>query len=103
MIALNCNRRYALLFEPPQTFNCVQQCLRINRTLVKQITCDHQKINLPCNSLIHDIPKGTAEIVKTFSHTILLIAKMGISYMDKRSLHAISFFPNSSCLSQDRI
>jgi len=57
-------------FEPPQTFNCVQQCLRINARLLNRSPAITRK-STPCNSLIHDIPKGTAEIVKTFSHTIL--------------------------------
>src|SRR2546425_12209907 len=66
----------------------MDECLGINGPFIEQVASDDHKIDGSMCCLGHDIPEGTAKIVKTLTHTVLLIAQVCICYMDKRSSHA---------------
>src|SRR3954447_9619973 len=68
----------------------MNQCLGINGAFVEQVACNDDEIYRAPERLVNNIPEGATKIVEAFAHAILLITKVRIRDMDKRSSHRLS-------------
>src|SRR5437868_15011342 len=68
----------------------MNQRLGINGTFVEQVTCNDDKVNGALERLLNNIPEDATKIVEAFAHAVLLITKVRIRDMDKRSSHKLS-------------
>src|SRR5712692_9353370 len=89
MVALDGDHRDTLCFQLLQPLDSVNERQRIDSAFMKEVSGDNQKISLAVERIVDDIPECPAEIIEALAHTILFIAKMGISDMHKRSLHNV--------------
>ncbi len=83
MITFNCYDHNTRLFELLQPFNGMNERLRIDGTFIKQVSCDHDKVNAPFYSVGCDRPERTAKVVETLAHAILFVTQVCIGDVNK--------------------
>src|ERR1700694_2176780 len=87
MVALDGHHRYPPGFELFQSLDGMNERQSVDSALMEQDPRDHHKVNLAMNRVVDNIPEGAAKIIETLTHTILLVTKMCIRDMYKRSSH----------------
>src|SRR6266849_3748187 len=87
VIALDCYDRDTFILELLQALDGMNERESIDGAFIKEVSSYDHEIDRSICRLVHDIPECATKIVKTFALTILLITKMYIRDMDKRSFH----------------
>jgi len=87
MVALDGYYRNPPGLELLQSLDGVNKRQRVDSALMEQVPRDDHKVNLAMDRVVDNIPECAAKIIESLAHTVLLVTKMRIRDMYKRSSH----------------